>query len=124
MYDLAVHGPNGFFRSFKGNLAGKGWIAASTEADPLGLAFVIKLSSSSLSPLHVQVENMYSKHTTEHLLFPVGIDPILVNLVPTSGWYDLVIRLAGDSSFLWRIAGHVETGRDSITDPGMGLTSG
>ncbi|NPD65680.1 phospholipase C, phosphocholine-specific [Lichenicola cladoniae] len=123
LYDLSVHGPNGFFRSFKGNLAGRGWIAASAEADPLGLAFVVRLTNRCLTPLHVQIENMYSKHTTEHLLFPVGLDPILINLAPTSGWYDITIRLAEDSSFLWRIAGHVENGRDSITDPEMGLAS-
>ena len=36
------------------------------------------------------------------------------------GWYDLVIRVTGDSSYEYRLAGHVETGKDSITDPALG----
>ena len=38
------------------------------------------------------------------------------------GWYDLSIRSSGDSQFLRRIAGHVETGVASRTDPVIGRT--
>jgi phospholipase C len=36
------------------------------------------------------------------------------------GWYDLKITVEGDVSFEQHIAGHVETGRDSMTDPLIG----
>jgi phospholipase C len=36
------------------------------------------------------------------------------------GWYDLIITVAQDPNFEYRLAGHVETGRDSISDPAMG----
>ena len=36
------------------------------------------------------------------------------------GWYDLVVTVAEDPSFEYRLAGHVETGRDSMSDPAMG----
>jgi phospholipase C len=36
------------------------------------------------------------------------------------GWYDLVITVDDDNSFEYRIAGHVENGKDSYSDPIMG----
>jgi len=43
-----------------------------------------------------------------------------VELEEFGGWYDLIVTLAGDSTFSYRLAGHVETGEDSISDPAMG----
>jgi phospholipase C len=36
------------------------------------------------------------------------------------GWYDLTITAAADPGFAYRLAGHVDDGRDSATDPRMG----
>ena len=36
------------------------------------------------------------------------------------GWYDLVIEANTDPHFRWQIAGHLETGKDSVTDPAIG----
>ena len=36
------------------------------------------------------------------------------------GWYDLIVRVTGDTAYEYRLAGHVETGRDSTTDPALG----
>jgi phospholipase C len=35
-------------------------------------------------------------------------------------WYDLTLTLADDPAFTQRLAGHLETGRASRTDPGIG----
>ena len=35
------------------------------------------------------------------------------------GWYDLIVTVAGDAAFKYRLAGHVETGRDSFSDPAL-----
>jgi phospholipase C len=43
------------------------------------------------------------------------------NLRTTGQWYDLIVTSDSDSGFYRRVAGHVETGRDSLTDLGMGL---
>jgi phospholipase C len=37
------------------------------------------------------------------------------------GWYDVTITCDGDGAFVRRLAGHVENGRPSVTDPAMGL---
>jgi phospholipase C len=36
------------------------------------------------------------------------------------GWYDLIITVASDPAFNYELAGHVETGEDSFSDPAMG----
>jgi phospholipase C len=36
------------------------------------------------------------------------------------GWYDLSLRVEGDASFMQRLAGHVEDGRSSMSDPAFG----
>jgi phospholipase C len=36
------------------------------------------------------------------------------------GWYDLIVTVAEDPTFEYRLAGHVETGQDSFSDPAMG----
>lgn len=42
------------------------------------------------------------------------------SLKRTSGWYDFLVTVNGDPGFSCHIAGHVETGADSISDPAMG----
>jgi phospholipase C len=41
-------------------------------------------------------------------------------LAGSGGWYDLVVTAAGSERFLCRLAGRVETGKASISDPAMG----
>jgi phospholipase C len=36
------------------------------------------------------------------------------------GWYDLTATIGSSKIPLWRLAGHVETGRDSVSDPALG----
>jgi phospholipase C len=43
------------------------------------------------------------------------------NLRTTGHWYDFVVTSDSDSSFYRRLAGHVETGRPSVSDPGMAV---
>jgi phospholipase C len=38
----------------------------------------------------------------------------------TFGWYDLVVTTDSDTGFEVQLAGHVENGRPSVTDPLMG----
>jgi phospholipase C len=43
-----------------------------------------------------------------------------VALEGSFGWYDLAIEVDSDKQYRRRVAGHLETGRDSMTDPAMG----
>jgi phospholipase C len=41
------------------------------------------------------------------------------NLKASFGWYGLAVTVDGDHDFLCRVAGHIENGRDSISDPAL-----
>jgi phospholipase C len=41
-------------------------------------------------------------------------------LAGSFGWYDFTIQVDGDASFIRQVAGHVETGDDSVTDTLLG----
>jgi phospholipase C len=43
------------------------------------------------------------------------------DLVNTGSWYDFLVNADSDASFSRRLAGRVETGRHSVSDPGMSL---
>jgi phospholipase C len=44
---------------------------------------------------------------------------MLLPLLTTHGWYDLTVTVDGDAGFNWQLAGHVENGERSISDPAM-----
>jgi len=48
------------------------------------------------------------------------VSVLMIDLRNSFGWYDLTVTVNSDSNALWRIAGHVETGRDSVSDPALG----
>jgi phospholipase C len=54
------------------------------------------------------------------LLEPGGNSEGELSLKDVNGWYDLIVTVAGDPTFKYRLVGHVETGRDSISDPAIG----
>jgi phospholipase C len=41
-------------------------------------------------------------------------------LAASSYWYDLSITSSSDTGYLRRLAGHVETGAPSVSDPAIG----
>ncbi len=52
---------------------------------------------------------------------PRGCVALSWDLDSTGGWYDFVVTTDADDSFVRRLAGRIETGRHSVSDPGMGL---
>jgi phospholipase C len=120
-FDLSVHGPNGFLRTFKGSV-GQGGANVETRdtydvaADAISLA----LTNRSDHPVALTIRNLYSGAVT-HLSLTAGASA--TRQWPLSqwfGWYDLVITVDGEPQFENRLAGHLETGQSSFSDPLMG----
>ncbi|MCA3918121.1 phospholipase domain-containing protein, partial [Burkholderia sp.] len=44
------------------------------------------------------------------------VDTVL-NLSASGGWYDFSVTIDADAGYLRTLAGHVETGAASVTDP-------
>ena len=62
----------------------------------------------------------YTGKSVQRFLQPTHKFEIESSLDQFYGWYDLIITVTGDNTFNYRLAGHVETGNDSISDPALG----
>ncbi|GAA4435632.1 phospholipase C, phosphocholine-specific [Ravibacter arvi] len=121
-YHLRVYGPNGFFREFAGS-------ARDTDAT-VSCAYVQDKEGRLTGDLEVTVRNGEAKEISVTLVDnaygqqPVGLkvpsggrSSARLRLDKSHNWYDFKLRM--DQS-VKRYAGHVETGRESVTDPFMG----
>jgi phospholipase C len=123
-YDLSVYGPNGFFRSFKGSVAARTMRAkldvraSYTTSDQGGVS--LRIVNSGEHTAKLSIVNAYTGKESSELLAPREDMDHDWSLSATHGWYDLIVRVSGDDAFEYRLAGHVETGRDSMSDPALG----
>jgi phospholipase C len=117
-YDLAVHGPNGFSRRFKGG--GGASVEAKASYDERENRIALTIGNRGAERVEVRIRDGYTSRLTELSVGCGAAKTEQWSLSRTSGWYDLVITVDGDPGFEYRYAGHVENGRDSISDPAMG----
>jgi phospholipase C len=130
-YDLTVHGPNGFLCQFKGKAS------ATKEAIPeVEIMYqengnvTLKLNNNAFKECNLQITSAYTKIgsaddtaiSTNHRLRANMCPDDFVEYATKDGWYDLTIELLDnngkpDGVYLRRFAGHVETGKPSVTDP-------
>lgn len=132
MYTLQVHGPNGFFREFKGGITDPALrIACGYQRDEknkmkLTGRIELKIENTDRSQSYtVEIrDNAYKTGQQTRLLGPAGSAKARATLIIDSaqhhGWYDFSLQVKGNASFEKRYAGRVETGKESITDPVMG----
>ena len=122
-YDLSVYGPNGFARYFKGSIGSKAAnlaITASCGFENFG-SIGWSITNVSTTNATVTVLDAYSGNKVTRLLLPhQSFEETEWSLQQYFGWYDLVVSVSQDSTFEHRLAGHVETGRDSFSDPALG----
>jgi phospholipase C len=148
-YDLWVLGPNGFHRHLQGDLtARRAKHAPAPEVkvsyDPMqgGLRLEGRNDGGAGQlVLTVRSNKLYGELTagkssalpgpeqaqgtgTEWKLRLNGrsTQSLYWNLESTGCWYDLIVTCDADPSFVRRLAGRVETGRHSVSDPAMGMT--
>jgi phospholipase C len=121
-YDLSVYGPNGFFRGFKGRVSGTHaanlHVQASYDGERNSITLEVANRASQLA--RVRIADAYHSSTSTLVLSPGESESKSWPLTRSSGWYELVITVDGDPQFEHRVAGHLETGDDSISDPLMG----
>ena len=118
-YHISVHGPNGFFREFKGNnndpLINIACNYQHEVNDPKKLTGNIEISFQNENNKNtIEITDHYTK-TTQNISSTIVLD-----LSKTYGWYDFTVKIKGNNLFEKRYAGRVETGKESFTDPMMG----
>lgn len=124
VYQLRVHGPNGFYREFMGTAkAPQLQIDVEPELKRLtklatGNAKVIvqnhgsKPARIAFNDIGYKKQKAFTKEIAAN-----SKEEFVVPLVDTHGWYDFAITSPDQSDFKQHFAGRIETGKESFTDP-------
>lgn len=128
IYHLRLHGPNGFYREMRGNQTDPG-ISIECEYQRNSFAgsqatgnieLKIKNNSKTQAATVSIEDNSYNNKPIVKEIPASGNGTIVLNLKKSFNWYDFNLKVKGYDSFLRRYAGHVETGKESFSDPAMG----
>ncbi|HEY2464173.1 MAG TPA: phospholipase C, phosphocholine-specific [Steroidobacteraceae bacterium] len=121
-YDVSVYGPNGFVRFFKGSIGAKAALldVHSSYRTEEGGSLAWRIRNFGEHKASVVVLDAYTGNNVVRLLHPDEELKDDWTCAKIFGWYDLVVTVVEDPTFSYRLAGHVETGRDSFSDPAMG----
>jgi phospholipase C len=120
-YDLTVYGPNGFLRTFEGRLGENAAdLAVRVHYEPDRLTVVLEIQNGGHRLERIRIRDAYTGEHATRFLDAGETFAQRVALEASFGWYDLAIEVDSDKQFSRRFAGHLETGRDSMTDPAMG----
>ena len=127
-YNLAVHGPNGFYRHFHGDPAARAEelkIGSSYDVASGKIILTLENHGNVSRTLYVAQSEAYSLDPGQlrrrgYVLQPGDIKQATWTLSASDHWYDLNVMLTDADTFLYRYAGHVETYKASMTDPAIG----
>lgn len=121
-YDLWVLGPNGFHRHFAGGAPGRDPTLRVLTSPTRGLIRLTLRNPGDLARTLTGAPNAYETafRPWTMALPPAGARGKDLRVTATGGWYDLSIAAEG---YLRRLAGRLEMGLDTISDPAMGGTA-
>jgi phospholipase C len=115
-YDITLHGPNGLFRRFAGDRP-HDEVAADLYARFGRVTVVVEALDG---PATVTMTDAYSPGRPRAVRLAAGQrHQFRVDTRRSGGWYDVEVTVKG-SPFVRQFAGHLETGRPSVSDPALG----
>lgn len=129
VYHLRAHGPNGFFREFRGAaddpLLDVALEPAGAEPELAGVLLLRFTNRDPGQPLTLVVESLaYGGGPWTVKLGLAGANDgtalLRGEFGRSFGWHDLRLRVPGAPRFERRYAGRLESGRESFSDPLMG----
>lgn len=111
--DLFILGPNGFHR----RLTGRGDVFAASLMTGGGAA-ALRLENLTQAPISVALADQAYGAPPQSLRLDAGEGrEVPLDLSASHGWYDWRCEAEGQ---VWRLAGHLETGEASFSDPAGG----
>ena len=120
-YNLSVYGPNGFVRYFNGSIGSSAAaldVRSSYDSDSDRGSIEWKITNVAANDADVSVLDAYTGESSTRLLQPHETFEDELSLDQFHGWYDLIVTVAGDPTFKYRLAGHVETGQGQLLGSG------
>ena len=122
-YDIEVVGPNGFYRSFRGDSAPNA-LTVRTAYESKGSSLTgnveVKLRNVSAISMAVEISDNSYKSDKKNVQIAANAEvSVVLNLSKQYGWYDFTVKQVGSKAES-RHAGRIETGHSSYSDPFMG----
>jgi phospholipase C len=125
LYDLSVYGPNGFFRRFAGGMAGSSAnLLVAAEYDTGRGGMTLTVTNAGEETVEVTIADNYAGQMRQNRLAPGHSVPVKLSFEASANWYDVLITVNADPTFIRHYAGHVETGEASLSDPHIGRAEG
>lgn len=113
---VTVHGPNGYFREFTGQTLPE----CTVRYDAHQNSFVLTLGNNQKTARTVRVTDGYGNAKRTLTLPAGGSVQTLWPAAPSDNWYDLSVAEGASHTPLMHLAGHIEDGKPSRTDPHIG----
>ncbi|WP_318307105.1 phosphocholine-specific phospholipase C [Amycolatopsis solani] len=113
-YDYTAYGPSGFVREYRGTAPGP---EVAVRCGDGGLSLV--LTNPGPTPVRLTVKDAYGHHAVTRTVRPGAKVVEEIGIRRSNNWYDVSVTSDRDPKFLRRLAGHVETGRPSTSDPAI-----
>lgn len=122
-YEVEVHGPNGFYRSFSGSETAQSlqvYLEYEASAGRYTGNVRVHLHNIGNETLEATIaDNSYNTGSAIRSMAPGSAETVALRLGQSHHWYDFTVK-AADIDTALRFAGHVETGRPGLSDPLMG----
>jgi phospholipase C len=81
----------------------------------------LRLENKGSAACEFTVANAYDGTTVKRRVAGGESMDLYVDLRAYHAWYDLAVTVDTDPHFVRMLAGHVETGRSSMSDPALGM---
>lgn len=118
VYDLSVHGPNGFLRVFRGPGKTAGPEVTARHDNASGNV-ELTFTNAGRTDADLTLANAYGGPKETFRVRPGATVTHTVDLRASRRWYDLTVVSEADGGYLRRLAGHVETGEPGVSDPAI-----
>lgn len=129
-YHLRLHGPNGFFREFRGGADDPPLRIEATyerqrrKKDRLSGNLTLTLANTGEQPLDIRLrDHAYGHPPVSRSLKPGEKRSVVLDLSRSDRWYDLGVEVNGYAGYAARYAGKVETGEEGFSDPAIGRST-
>jgi phospholipase C len=125
-YDITVHGPNGYFRQFRGD--GKptfevsiGEVCSTAGEHGAGAHIEVHFSNGDdRNHVVTLTDNSYGAPTLARQIRAGQQDKLVIDTTASEGWYDISVGVEGFPRFNQSYAGRIESGEWGSSDPAIG----
>ncbi len=120
-YDLCILGPNGFHRHCTGRAGAPPLeVTAAYQGPGASLQLTVRNPAPQARSFQVQANAYGYPQASDTKLGPGESVSLSWDMTRSGGWYDVTVLDGGDPAYTRRLAGRIETGAPSTSDPAMG----